>query len=95
MEPAKPKEFVRASLTGVTVHPEDLRPEVRVREIPAARLPQPGSSAGLVKRGLAFKRRTDSLGGRRKRPAPVLNGSDPWDATASVQGEDASDGVVK
>ena len=42
------KEFIRAFVAGVTVHPEERRLEVRIRKIPAAMLPQPGSSVGLV-----------------------------------------------
>ncbi len=42
------KEFVRALIAGVTVHPDGRRLEVRIRKIPAALLPQPGSSVGLV-----------------------------------------------
>ncbi len=43
------KEFVRAFLAGVTVHPDDERLEVQMRKIPATVLPKPGSSSvGLV-----------------------------------------------
>lgn len=42
------KELVRAFVAGITVHPEERRLEVRIRKIPAALLPQPGSSVGLV-----------------------------------------------
>jgi len=42
------REFVRAFVTGVTVHPDQRLLEVRIRKIPATVLPQPGSSVGLV-----------------------------------------------
>ena len=43
------KEFVRAFIASVTVHPGDERLEVQMRKIPASVLPKPGnSSVGLV-----------------------------------------------
>jgi site-specific DNA recombinase len=54
------KEFIRAFVTGITVHPEQRRLEVRIRKIPAALLPQPGSSVGLVA-GAGFEPATFGL----------------------------------
>jgi len=47
-EPVERKEFVQAFVAGITVHPEQRRLEVRIRKIPAAMLPRPGSSVEVV-----------------------------------------------
>ena len=55
------KEFIRAFIAGLTVHPDDRHLDIQMRKIPAGVLAQPGnSSVGLVA-GTGFEPATFGL----------------------------------
>ena len=54
------KEIVRAFVEGVTVHPDDLRLDLRIRKLPAT-LPRPGDSTCLMVAGAGFEPATFGL----------------------------------
>ncbi len=55
------KEFMRAFIAGVTVHPDEERLEVQMRKIPATVLPQPGNSSVGVVAGARYDRVQQNL----------------------------------
>ena len=50
------KEFIRAFIAGITVHPDEQRLEVQMRKLPATALPKPGDSSVGVVAGAGFER---------------------------------------